>query len=161
VLSGLQTARGSRRATATPGPVRALGGVGGHFGAPHSVMRDSTARRLVVTVCPREPGAVRLPVTRGDRVRRLDASAILQALTTLVQSRGLDAQVRVREGCAGGCSRRGPNVNVDILAAVPDGRPHDSVAVGWKTYVYSLGTLACLADVIDENLGPADTPADP
>ena len=95
---------------------------------------------------------MRLPVNRGERARRLDGPAILGALTTLVQARGLAAQVRIREGCAGGCSGRGPNVNVDILAAVPDGRPHDSVAVGWKTYVYSLATLGSLADVIDENL---------
>ena len=123
--------------------------------APH------TARRLVVTVCLREPGTVRLPLTRGDRVRRLDAPAILRALTTLVQVPGLVAQVRVREGCAGGCSGRGPNVNVDILAAAPDDKPHDSVAVGWKTYVYSLATLECLADVIDENLHAGGTPPVP
>ena len=110
------------------------------------------SRRLVVTVCSREPGTVRLPVNRGERARRLDGAAILGALTTLVQARGLASRVRISEGCAGGCARRGPNVNVDILAAAPDGRPHDSVAVGGKTYVYSLATLESLADVIDENL---------
>jgi hypothetical protein len=33
------------------------------------------------------------------------------------------------------------------------GEREDHVAVGWKTYVYSLGTLDCLAAVIDDNLG--------
>jgi len=117
-------------------------------------------RRLVITVCPREAGTVRLPVTRGVRAQQLDARAVLRELVALVDARGLASHVRVREGCAGGCSGRGPNVNVDILAAARDGRP-DSVAIDWKTYVYSLPTLACLADVIDENLGAAGTRADP
>ena len=118
-------------------------------------------RRLVITVCPRESGTVRLPLTRGARVQRLDARAVLRALVTLVEARGLGAQVRVREGCAGGCSGRGPNVNVEILAGAPATRPPDSVAVDWQTYVYSLSTLECLADVIDENLGTSGTPAGP
>ena len=33
-------------------------------------------RRLVVTVCPREPGAVVLPVEHSGRPRRLDAHAV-------------------------------------------------------------------------------------
>jgi hypothetical protein len=33
----------------------------------------------------------------------------------------------------------------------PGGRA-DQVAVGWKTYVYSLSALDCLARVIDDNL---------
>ena len=35
------------------------------------------------------------------------------------------------------------------------GQRADEVAIGWKTYVYSLATLDCLARVIEENLdGP-------
>ena len=35
------------------------------------------------------------------------------------------------------------------------GEREDHVAVGWKTYVYSLGSLDCLAAVLDDNLGRA------
>jgi hypothetical protein len=58
----------------------------------------------------------------------------------------------VREGCAGGCGQDGPNVDVRIYSAPRAGERTDEVAVGWKTYVYSLAMLRSLADVIDENL---------
>ena len=109
-------------------------------------------RRLVVTVCPREPGAVVLPVERGGRTRRLDARAVRAALEALVAARGLGDRVRVREACAGGCAADGPNVSVEIFATPPPGARPDSVAVGWKTYVYSLPALDCLATILDENL---------
>src|SRR5439155_22633760 len=112
----------------------------------------SAARRLVVTVCPRERGVVVLPVERGGRAARLDATGVLGALRALVARRGLDDRVHVRDGCAGGCWGAGPNVDVRIYAATNPGERPDHVAMGWKTYVYSLPTLASLADVIDENL---------
>jgi hypothetical protein len=112
-----------------------------------------TPRRLVVTVCPRERGVVVLPVTRGGRARRLDAPMILTQLRELVAERGLAERVRFREGCAGGCSGAGPNVSVEMFPLTRPGEREDHVAVGWKTYVYSLGTLDCLAAVIDDNLG--------
>lgn len=112
-----------------------------------------TPRRLVVTVCPRERGVVVLPVTRGGRAHRLDAPAILTHLRELVAERGLAERVRFREGCAGGCSGAGPNVSVEMFPLTRPGEREDHVAVGWKTYVYSLGTLDCLAAVIDDNLG--------
>jgi hypothetical protein len=112
-----------------------------------------TPRRLVVTVCPRERGVVVLPVTRGGQAHRLDAPAILTHLRDLVAERGLAERVRFREGCAGGCSGAGPNVSVEMFPLTRPGEREDHVAVGWKTYVYSLGTLDCLATVIDDNLG--------
>ena len=114
-----------------------------------------TPRRLVVTVCPREPGVVTLPVARGDAAVKLNAAAITQHLRQLVAERGLAERVRVREGCAGGCSGPGPNVSVEILPLTRPGEREDHVAIGWKTYVYSLGSLDCLAAVIDDNLGRA------
>jgi hypothetical protein len=112
-------------------------------------------RRLVITVCFREPGVVVLPVERGGRARRLDARAVFASLRALVERVGLGDRVRVREGCAGGCSRAGPNVSVAMYAMPAAGERADQVAVGWKTYVYSLSTLACLAQVIEESLdGP-------
>jgi len=63
--------------------------------------------------------------------------------------------VRFREGCAGGCSADGPNVSVEIFPVPAPGERPDNVAVGWKTYVYSLASLDCLATVIEENLGSA------
>ena len=48
-------------------------------------------RRVVVTVCLRESGTVRLPVERGAARVRLDAAAILRTLTALVARRGLGA----------------------------------------------------------------------
>jgi len=41
---------------------------------------------------------------------------------------------------------------VTIHPATPPGQRPDHVAIGWKTYVYSLPALDCLATVIDENL---------
>lgn len=109
-------------------------------------------RRLVISVCPREGGTVVMPVERGGRARRLNADAILRHLQTLVDERGLAAEVRVRDACAGGCGLRGPNVTVTIYPPVPPGERPDHVAVAWKTYVASLKTLDCLARVIDDNL---------
>ncbi len=109
-------------------------------------------RLLTITVCPRETGSVRLPVDRGGAARRLDAAAILRALREMIAARGIEHEVSVREACAGGCSGRGPNVSVDIALAAPTGHPQDRVAVDWKTYVYSIATLDCLATIIDENL---------
>jgi hypothetical protein len=114
-----------------------------------------TPRRLVVTVCPREPGVVTLPIARGRRAEKLNATAIAHQLRQIVAERGLAERVRVREGCAGGCSGSGPNVSVEILPLTRPGEREDHVAIGWKTYVYSLASLDCLAAVIDDNLGRA------
>ena len=112
-----------------------------------------TPRRIVITVCPRERGVVVLPITRGGRAVRLNAEAILQQLAELVAERGLGERVRLREGCAGGCSGTGPNVSVEIFPLGQPGEREDHVAVDWKTYVYSIGSLDCLAAVIEETLG--------
>jgi len=112
------------------------------------------ARRLVVTVCSREPGVVTLPVERGGHAVQLNAAAILKALRALVDARGLADRVRLCEGCAGGCRADGPNVSVEIFPAPLPGERPDHVAIGWKTYVYSLPSLACLATVFEENLIP-------
>jgi hypothetical protein len=114
-----------------------------------------TPRRLVVTVCPREPGVVTLPIARGRRAEKLNATAIAHQLRQIVAERGLAERVRVREGCAGGCSGPGPNVSVEIFPMTRPGEREDHVAVGWKTYVYSLRSLDCLAAVLDDNLGRA------
>ena len=111
-------------------------------------------RRLVITVCPREPGLVVLPVERGDRGTRLAAGAIAEKLDALVAARGLGERVRLRAGCAGGCSFSGPNVSVEIFPVTPPGERPDHVAIGRKTYVYSLPALDCLATILDENLAP-------
>jgi hypothetical protein len=110
-------------------------------------------RRLIITVCPNEPGTVVLPVERGGPRRRLDARAILRELQALVARRNLDAVVRVREGCAGGCHGRGPNVSLTIHAMPAPGERPDNVAIGWRTYVGSVGDLAALRAILDENLG--------
>jgi hypothetical protein len=115
-------------------------------------------RRLVITVCPREPGVVVLPVEHGARAGRLDAPAIAQRLQALIAARDLGDRVRVREACAGGCTGPGPNVGVTIYPPPAPGAPADQVAIGWKTYVYSLSALDCLARVIDDNL---DAPRPP
>jgi hypothetical protein len=115
-------------------------------------MGRSDRRRLVITLCPRERGAVTLPVEPGTRAVRLDAAAVTRALTALIARRGLADCVRLREGCAGGCGGPGPNVDVRVYATPRSGERADEVAVGWKTYVYSLATLPSLASVIDENL---------
>lgn len=110
------------------------------------------SRRLLVTVCTRERGVVVLPLERGGRATRFDAAGVLTALRALVARRQLTEMVEVREGCAGGCWGHGPNVDVRMYAAAAPGERADHVALGWKTYVYSLPTLASLADVIDENV---------
>lgn len=112
-------------------------------------------RLLEITVCPREPGTVVLPVERGGRPRRMDASAVAQHLQHLIARRGLAGTVWLREDCAGGCDRAGPNVNVDVFLKAPPGEEQDHVAVEGKSYVYSLPSVDCLAQIIDENLRPA------
>ena len=117
-------------------------------------------RLLAITVCVREPGTVRLPVAPGGPTLRLDARAILARLQALIHERGLDDRVRVREGCAGRCSGRGPNVTVEIYARAPEGHRQDRVAIAWKTYVYSIGTLEALSTIIDANVRtPGTRPA--
>ena len=102
-----------------------------------------------------------LPLERGGRAMRLDARGVLSGLRAVVEQRGLAQHVQIRDGCAGGCWSTGPNVDVRIYAAAAAGERDDHVALGFKTYVYSLPTLASLADVIDENLPRrrATTPA--
>jgi hypothetical protein len=109
-------------------------------------------RRIVITVCPREPGAVALPVERGGPRRRLDARAILGELSALVCRRDLGALVLVREGCAGGCHGRGPNVSVTVHAVPAPGERADNIAIGWRTYVGSLADVPALGAIIDDNL---------
>jgi hypothetical protein len=109
-------------------------------------------RRLIVTICPREPGVVVLPIERGGRARRLDAAVLVHEVRELIARRGLEDHVSLREGCAGGCYGKGPNVSVTIYPSLRPGERPDGIAVGWKTYVYTLPTLTCLAQVIEENL---------
>ena len=109
-------------------------------------------RRLVITVCPRERGAVLLAVQRGGAPERLDAGDIARRLRELVAARHLGERVSIVEGCAGGCGRPGPNVGVTFHALPRAGERPDHVALGWKTYVYSLAALDCLATIVDENL---------
>lgn len=115
-------------------------------------MTSARARRLVITVCPRETGVVMLPLTRGGRRRRLDAPAIARHLVALAAERGLGDVVQLREGCAGGCWLPGPNVSVSIHPVTPPGERPDHVAISWKTYVTSLADLDALATILDENL---------
>lgn len=115
-------------------------------------------RRLVVTVCPREPGIVKLPLEAGDRALRLDARAILRGLADVAERRGVADRVHLREGCAGGCGGAGPNVGVTVHPMPVVGERVDNVAIAWKTYVYSLPTLECLARIIDENLDEPSAP---
>ncbi|HEX2437450.1 MAG TPA: hypothetical protein VHT71_04000 [Methylomirabilota bacterium] len=110
------------------------------------------ARRLVITVCSRETGVVVLPVEAGERASRLDARAVAQRLRAIAEHHGVADRVLVRDACAGGCSGRGPNVSVAIYPIPAPGERGDQVAVSWRTYVYTLPTLACLAQVIEENL---------
>lgn len=112
-------------------------------------------RLLEITVCPRESGSVVLAVERGGRPQRMDARAIAKHLERLVARRGLTGTVWLREDCAGGCARSGPNVNVDVFAKAPPGEEQDHIAVEGKSYVYSLASLPCLAQIIDLNLRPA------
>jgi hypothetical protein len=109
-------------------------------------------RRLVINVCPQEAGFVRLSVSPGLRAVQMDARAIQRHLDELIQARGLDDHVRVREACAGGCSGSGPNVSVTIYPAPRPGEEPDGIAIGWRTYVYSLASLDSLAAIIDDNL---------
>lgn len=109
-------------------------------------------RRLVITVCPRERGTVRLPLERGGSRVRMNAAAIARHLASLVECRGIGRLVTIRQACAGGCSGPGPNVSLTLHPLRAPGEPEDEVAVGWKSYVASLAALPCLADVIDENL---------
>jgi hypothetical protein len=109
-------------------------------------------RRLVISVCRRERGIVRLPIERGGRVRRLDATAIAQYLEKLIARRKLWDYVRVSDACAGGCGMPGPNVSVTIYPPVRRGETPDRVAVAWKSYVASLDRLDCLARIIDDNV---------
>jgi hypothetical protein len=64
----------------------------------------------------------------------------------------------VRDACAGGCAGRGPNVSVAMYSLPAAGERADQVAVAWKTYVYSLPTLDCLARVIEDNLDETPVP---
>ena len=109
-------------------------------------------RRLEITVCPLELGSVALPVERGEHPERMDARAIRKHLERLIQRHGLAGTVWLRENCAGGCHRAGPNVNVDVFLKAPPGEEQDHVAVESRSYVYSLPTLGWLAQIIDENL---------
>ena len=109
-------------------------------------------RRLVITVCPREPGVVVLPVERGGRRFRMDAAGLTRSLTALIARRGLQDRVRIREGCAGGCATTGPNLDVGVYALPRPGEPGDNVSVGRRTYVYALPALDSLASVVDDNL---------
>jgi hypothetical protein len=109
-------------------------------------------RRLVITVCPREPGVVRLPIRRGDPPTRLDAAAIVDRLRRLVAERNLQHMVEIHEACAGGCARPGPNVTVTLFPIPRPGAPADHVATARKTYVYSLSTLPSLADLLTDHL---------
>ena len=93
-----------------------------------------------------------LPVERGGRRRRLDAAGVVHSLRDLVAAGGHDALVSVREGCAGGCARTGPTVDVRIYPVSAPGAKPDTVAIDSKTYVYSLASLDCLASVIEDNL---------
>lgn len=112
-------------------------------------------RLLEITVCPREAGSVALAVERGRRPRRMDARAITERLKDLIERRGLAGTVWLREECAGGCDRAGPNLNVDVFLKAPPGAEQDHVAVEGRSYVYSLASLSCLAQIIDQNLRPA------
>jgi len=112
-------------------------------------------RLLEITVCPLESGSVVLPLKRGGHPERMDARAIRKHLERLIQRRGLAGTVWLREDCAGGCHRAGPNVNVDVFVKAPPGEEQDHVAVESRSYVYSLASLPCLDQIIDENLKPA------
>ena len=109
-------------------------------------------RLLEITVCPRERGYVVLPLEGRGRPERMDARAIRKCLERLIRRRNLTGTVWLREDCAGGCDRAGPNVNVDVFLKAPPGVEQDHVAVETRSYVYSLASLRCLAQVIDANL---------
>lgn len=113
-------------------------------------------RRIIITVCPREAGVVLLPRDRGGEPRRFDAIAIARSLRDLVAERHLEGRVSFQDGCAGGCAGAGPNVGVTIYTVPRPGEKPDHVAIGWKTYIYSIASLDCLATIIDENLSPPE-----
>ena len=115
-------------------------------------MTTERQRRLVITVCPQEPGMIMLAVRRGERRHRLGARAIARHLAELAAERGLSDVVEIRHGCAGGCWLKGPNVSVMIYPVTPPGERPDHVAVAWKSYVASLDELDCLATILEENL---------
>src|SRR5213593_3276259 len=120
----------------------------------------SRRRCLVITVCPNEPGVVVLPprpataLERQDHDSRLDAQDVAHHLAALAAARGVQDRVTLRSACAGGCTSDGPKVGVTIYPEPHRGEGADHVAIGWKTYVYSLPQLDCLARIIDENLRP-------
>ena len=109
-------------------------------------------RRLVICVCLRESGVVRLPVERGGRMRRLDAVDVTRELEALVARRGLTERVRISDACAGGCHLSGPNVTVTVYPVTPPGERPDHVAIRWRSYVASLASLECLAQVVDDSI---------
>ena len=115
-------------------------------------MNTAPRRRLVITVCPLEPGMVALSLRRGERRRRLGAPAIARHLADLAAERGVSDAVEIRNGCCGGCWLKGPNVSVAIYPATPPGERPDHVAIAWKTYVATLADLDCLATILEENL---------
>ena len=110
-------------------------------------------RRIIITVCPKETGTALLSLERGGSRKRLDAHAILRALQALVARRNLDGAVLVREGCAGGCHGRGPNVSLTVHTRPAPGERPDNIAIGWRTYVGALANLPSLQAIIDDNLG--------
>lgn len=121
-------------------------------GATAARAARTAPRRLVINVCPRELGAVVLAVRRGERRRRLDATAVASGLEALARERGLADAVRVREACAGGCALEGPNVSLTVHPPLRPGERPDHVAIAWRSYVASLTGLDCLARILDDNL---------
>jgi hypothetical protein len=99
-----------------------------------------------------------LPVERGGPRRRLDAAGVRSALEALVDRRGLGGRVTVRGACAGGCHAPGPNVSVAVYPPLEPGRAPSHVALGWRTFVYSLGGLDCLAAVLEDQLSAPAAP---
>src|SRR2546430_9740279 len=94
-------------------------------------------RRLVVTVCPRERGAVVLPLERGGRAARLDAAGVLAPLRALVARRGVDDRGHLRDGRAGGCWAAGPHLDGRRFAAAKPRRRPPPPAPGLETHAYS------------------------
>jgi hypothetical protein len=114
--------------------------------------RRTPRRKLVITICPRERGTVTLAAGRGLRRRRMNASTLARELRALVSARDLGRWVDIREGCAGGCWSSGPNVTVTLYPPARDSERADQVAIGWKTYVYSLAGLDRVSRIVDDNL---------
>jgi hypothetical protein len=80
---------------------------------------------------------VTLAPQRGAPRKRLDARAILRELQALVARRNLDGAVLVREGCAGGCQGRGPNVSLTFHTRPAPGVPTTSPSAGEPTWARS------------------------